>query len=253
VPDNAGMASSTRRRAAPDRDAALMQYRRRAALYDAELALFEPLRRRAIAGLAAAAGETVLDLGCGTGLSLPLLRAGVGAQGRVIGIEQSPEMIARARERVAAAGWRNVRLHACPVESAPPLPRADAVLLHFTHDVLQRPDAVQRIAETAGPGTRIVACGLKWAPRRLWPLNGLVAIAALHSVTTFDSLGAPWQLLATRLGAPRVESLLGGAAYLAHWRMPGGGAVADQGTSTAAPSKRPARRSSSARFASRRA
>jgi demethylmenaquinone methyltransferase/2-methoxy-6-polyprenyl-1,4-benzoquinol methylase len=247
------MAVPIRRRAAPDRDAALTQYRRRAALYDAELALFEPLRRRAIAALAAAPGETVLDLGCGTGLSLPLLRAGVGAQGRVIGIEQSPEMVAHARARVDAAGWRNVDLHECPVERAPPLPRADAVLLHFTHDVLQRADAVQRIIETAGPGTRIVACGLKWAPLRRWPLNGLVAIAALHSVTTFDSLAAPWQRLAARLGPARVESLLGGAAYLAHWHLPGVGPVAPQGTSTAAPSKRPARRSSSARFASRRA
>jgi len=88
---------------APDRQAALEQYRRRAAVYDLELALFEPLRRAAVARLALQRGETVLDCGCGTGLSLPLLRAAVGAPGRVVGIEQSPEMLAQAR-RLDPAG-----------------------------------------------------------------------------------------------------------------------------------------------------
>lgn len=40
--------------------------------------------------------ERVLDLGCGTGLSLPLLREGVGDSGRVYGVELSNEMRARA-------------------------------------------------------------------------------------------------------------------------------------------------------------
>jgi SAM-dependent methyltransferase len=206
--------------AAPDRDAALQQYRRRAPLYDLELTLFEPLRRRAVARLALRSGETVLDLGCGTGLSLPLLRAGVGPEGRVIGVEQSPEMVARARARVDTAGWRNVQLHCAPVEAAPPLPAADAVLLHFTHDVLQQPEAVARIGAALRPGARVVACGLKWAPRARWPLNGLVAIAARHSVTAWSGLDAPWGLLAERLGPCALESTLGGAAYLACWHLP---------------------------------
>jgi SAM-dependent methyltransferase len=207
--------------AAPDRDAALHQYRRRAPLYDLELALFEPLRRRAVARLALRPGETVLDLGCGTGLSLPLLRAGVGPHGRVVGVEQSPEMVARARARVRAGGWRNVTLHEAPVEAAPPLPAADAVLLHFTHDVLQQPEAVSRIAAASRPGARVVACGLKWAPVWRWPLNGFVAIAARHSVTAWSGLEAPWALLAGHLGPCALESAMGGAAYLACWHLPG--------------------------------
>jgi demethylmenaquinone methyltransferase/2-methoxy-6-polyprenyl-1,4-benzoquinol methylase len=159
----------------------------------------------------------VLDLGCGTGLSLPLLRAGVGPEGCVIGVEQSPEMVARARQRAGAAGWRNVELHQAPVESAPPLPAADAVLLHFTHDVLQQPAAVARIGAALKPGARVVACGLKWAPLSRWPLNGFVAVAARHSVTAWSGLDAPWALLAARLGPCDVESALGGAAYLARW------------------------------------
>ena len=66
--------------------AALAQYRRRASVYDVELALFEPIRRTAVARLGLRPGDTVIDAGCGTGLSLPLLHDAVGARGRIVGI-----------------------------------------------------------------------------------------------------------------------------------------------------------------------
>src|SRR5262249_61600820 len=81
----------------PDHDAALEQYRDRAPLYDFELMPVQPVRRRAIGLLGLERGETVIDVGCGTGLSLAQLRERVGAEGVVIGIEQSPAMIEQAR------------------------------------------------------------------------------------------------------------------------------------------------------------
>jgi ubiquinone/menaquinone biosynthesis C-methylase UbiE len=203
---------------APDREAALAQYRRRASVYDLELALFEPVRRRAVAALDLHRGQTVLDVACGTGLSLPLLVAAVGAAGHVVGIEQSPEMIEQARARVAERGWKNVLLVNAPVEAAALDTHADAALFHFTHDVLLQPQALRNVFDHLHPGARVVATGLKWAPAWAFPVNLLVLPAALHSVTSLAGLDAPWRSLQRHVRGLKVQSLLAGAVYLATGR-----------------------------------
>ncbi len=210
-----GAPRQPRRRRAPDRAAALLQYRERADIYDLELAAFEWLRRRAIGRLDLEPGDVVLDAGCGTGLSLALLRAGVGAKGRIIGIEQSPEMIAQARQRVAGKGWTNVKLLCAPIEAVRIPCRLDAALFHFTHDILRRPEALANVIGRLKPGAKVVACGLKWAGPWAVPSNLFVWAAALHSVTSFEGLYQPWDGLAARLGPMDVESLALGSVYLA--------------------------------------
>lgn len=199
----------------PDRHAALEQYRRRAIRYDLELALFEPIRRLAVSKLALREGETVLDVGCGTGLSLAMLRQGVSPGGRVIGIEQSPEMIEQARRRVERERWRRVTLICSPAETADIGVRADAALFHFTHDILLQPIAISNVISHLKPGARVVASGLKWAPALQWPVNLLVLPAALRSVTSLDGMDQPWRLLQDRLGHMDVESRLLGGTYVA--------------------------------------
>lgn len=211
------MPSSRKRSTGPDREAALAQYRQRAPIYDLELALFEPVRRRAVSWLAPRVGATVLDVGCGTGLSFELLQARIGASGHIVGIEQSPEMIELARERVARHGWRNVTLLCSPVESASTTMTADAALLHFTHDILQREDALANVLGHLRPGAAILASGLKWAPPWALPVNLFVGPAAWRSVTSLDGLHKPWEKLAQHLGEPELQQMLAGGVYLARW------------------------------------
>jgi len=59
---------------------------------------------------AAAPGERVLDVGCGTGATLIPFAAAVGPQGHATGVDISAPMLARARERVAEQGLTNVTL-----------------------------------------------------------------------------------------------------------------------------------------------
>jgi ubiquinone/menaquinone biosynthesis C-methylase UbiE len=70
-------------------------------LQDQTDALTGPLGRAAIERLAPMAGERVLDVGCGCGQTLLELAERVGPSGHVHGVDVSPPMLARARERVA--------------------------------------------------------------------------------------------------------------------------------------------------------
>ena len=68
-------------------------------------------------------GQTVLDLGSGAGIDLLLAAKKVGPNGRVIGVDMTDEMLAKAKENIQAAGLSNVDIRKGIIES---LPVADA-------------------------------------------------------------------------------------------------------------------------------
>lgn len=75
-------------------------YGRWASLYD-RIATLPPAatwRDRTAASLGLDAGDTVVEMGCGTGANLPFLRERVGAGGRVVGLDLTRGMLLRARE-----------------------------------------------------------------------------------------------------------------------------------------------------------
>jgi len=62
-------------------------------------------------------GATVLDLGCGAGLDSLIAAGRVGATGRVIGIDFSESMLARARQAAAEADLNNIEFHQTDAET----------------------------------------------------------------------------------------------------------------------------------------
>ena len=199
----------------PDPSAARETYRNRAGRYDLELAAFEPLREKAIALLAPVAGDTVVDIGCGTGLSFPPLLERIGPTGRIVGVDPSPEMLELARGRVASHGWSNVAVLQATAAEAPLQGHADAALFHFTHDVIREPASLDNVLGHLKHGARVVASGLQWAPSWMLPTNLFVLGAALYSTSTLDGLDEPWTLLARRLKSFRVENFSWAGMYIA--------------------------------------
>jgi demethylmenaquinone methyltransferase/2-methoxy-6-polyprenyl-1,4-benzoquinol methylase len=184
-------------RSRPDQVAALDRYRRLAPGYDSSCWALARPRRRALALLAPKAGEVVFDVGCGTGAMLPELARRVGPGGHVVGIEQSPEMIALARKRVASEGiGAVVTLLESSAEHAAPEARADALLFFYAHDVLQSPPALERLFGAAQAGARIVSAGARFLPWS-WgaPLNAWTALRARRYLTTYAGLDHPWRYL----------------------------------------------------------
>ena len=198
----------------------LAQYRRLAREYDASAQRTMVLRRRTIARLALRPGDCVLDVGCGTGLSFPLLRGAVGPGGAVIGVEQSPDMLALARQRIDAACWSNVTLIEAAAEAVV-LPRAvDAVLFNYTHDVIRLPAALDNLFRQAADGARVAVAGIKHPPRWLDPFRLYRRFKSRECYNNAEGLEAPWDRLAALVPDLRVESTLFGTGFVAwgHYR-----------------------------------
>ena len=64
-------------------------------------------------------GETVLDLGSGGGFDCFLAASAVGEQGRVIGVDMTPEMINKSRNNTVKAGYDNVDFRLGEIENLP--------------------------------------------------------------------------------------------------------------------------------------
>jgi len=64
-------------------------------------------------------GETVLDLGSGAGFDCFLAARKVGAAGLVIGVDMTPEMVAKARENALKSGMANVEFRLGEIEHLP--------------------------------------------------------------------------------------------------------------------------------------
>lgn len=64
-------------------------------------------------------GQTVLDLGSGAGFDSFLAARAVGEKGRVIGVDMTPEMVAKARENAKKGGFRNVEFRLGEIENLP--------------------------------------------------------------------------------------------------------------------------------------
>ena len=120
------------------------------------------------------AGETILDVGCGTGTLAIAAKRRVGATGAVYGIDASPEMIARASRKVRRAGLEIVFSN--EVVEALPFPDAhfDAVLstlmLHHLPPKV-RQQAAREIRRVLKPGGRMLAVDFG----RSGPSKGILA------------------------------------------------------------------------------
>lgn len=100
-----GIAARGERFARIDQAAVLAAYSRYANVYDLLFgAIFEPGRRAAVEAANTRPDQRILEVGVGTGLSLPRYRS----DARVVGIDVSPEMLEKARTRVTRQGLSQV-------------------------------------------------------------------------------------------------------------------------------------------------
>jgi SAM-dependent methyltransferase len=144
---------------------------------------------RAVAGLtkelfdlaAPQPGESVLDIGCGPGTTVLEMASRVGPDGYVLGADVSEPSVARARQRIAAAGLRHAEVIVADASVHPFAPNSLELafsrfgIMFFSDPVA----AFANVRRTMKPGGRLALAVFRPASDKLWPNAPLEAVRHL--------------------------------------------------------------------------
>jgi ubiquinone/menaquinone biosynthesis C-methylase UbiE len=199
-----------------DLDATQQFYTRWARAYDrvATAPGVTSWRERIVEMLALAPGDTVVEMGCGTGANFPHLRKAVGPAGQVLGIDLVDGMLAGAQRRIDRRGWDNVSV--CRGDATrPPFEEAEAIISTFLIGMLDEPGkAVEAWCDHLAPGGRIAIMNAGRSDRRLaLPVNALFRLfvrfstpgGRLRRESPVEALESRWQTARERLEAETVD------------------------------------------------
>jgi arsenite methyltransferase len=193
----------------------MRKYARKAKLYDGTSHRTDWIRQHTINLLELKPGQVVLDVGCGSGLSLAILQGLVGDRGLVVGIEQSREMLDLAQAKIAQKAWRNVRVDHGFCEACNFPEKFDAFLFNYTHDIMQSPQALRNLLSYAKPGARVAIAGVKFFPRWMEPLNLYAYFKNFAWNGNGSGLRRPWRHIEKEINFRWVRSTQLGMGYIA--------------------------------------
>jgi len=151
--------------------------------------------------------DSILDLGCGTGkLTVELAR--LALQGRVTGLDPSPEMLARARE--ASAGLGNLRLLELPAQT---MEFDDEFDLVFSNSALQwireQEDVTNRVCRSLRKGGRIAV----QMPAKNFCTEFFDAVDGAVSTLGYERFFLGWQSPWRFLAKEEYEAMLAQAGF----------------------------------------
>lgn len=174
-------------------------------------------RKRAVEALNLKRGDTVVEIGCGTGLNFSLLEQAVGAEGKIIGVDLTDSMLAQARKRVESNGWSNVELVHENAAAFQFPSGVDGIISTLALTLVPEFDKVIQNGCTAlKPGKRWVILDLKMPSNRLAFLAPLaILITRPFGVTKELAERHPWESIERHLKNTTLTEFYGGFAYLA--------------------------------------
>jgi ubiquinone/menaquinone biosynthesis C-methylase UbiE len=175
--------------------------------------IFPPARRRAVAALGLTEGDTVLEIGAGTGRNFRYLLEAVGATGTVIGVDASAGMLAEAEKLIDREGWTNVRLLRQDAARLDLDGDVDGVLFSLSYSAMPEPrPALAAAWQRLRGGGRVVVMDLgltEGGPARM--LDPIARI--LLKFTPGDPYSDPWTDLA-RYGEVHTRRFLARLFYV---------------------------------------
>jgi len=160
------------------------------AMIDAQI---EPIGAAAIERVAVAAGESVVDVGCGCGQSTLALGRRVGPAGSVLGVDISTPMLGRAAELAAQHGLRHVRFENADAQTHAFAPAAaDVVFSRFGVMFFADPIAAfTNLRRSLRPSGRLTFACWQAITDNPWMLTPLLAAAEHVPLPAPPAPGAP--------------------------------------------------------------
>jgi demethylmenaquinone methyltransferase/2-methoxy-6-polyprenyl-1,4-benzoquinol methylase len=198
-------------------------YRKKAGNYDITTKLyyllgvrFQAYRKEAVKSLELEPGDTVVDLGCGTGLNFSSLNAAVGPKGKIVGVDITDKMLDQAKKKVEENGWENIELVHSDVAIYDIPKNIDGVISTFALTYSNKYDKVISQSYAAlKPGKKFALLDIKMSSGRariFWPLlefstrpfGGLKEYVKKH----------PWESVEKYFDEHFYKEMYGGFAYL---------------------------------------
>ena len=151
------------------------------------------LRRETIGSLHLQRGQTVLEIGCGTGRNFQLILERIGIGGKLVGVDYTFAMLERARERVERRGWKNVELIQGDASRLHLGYKFDAALCTLAIGVIPDPDgALERMVAHVKPGGRLAIGDARRSTRRYgWLFNWLANLLGYGAAQVMSR--RPWE------------------------------------------------------------
>jgi len=210
------------------RQALIETYRKKAKHYDVTSRLYpvpgyphRAQRLRAVRALGLRAGDSVIDIACGTGLNFPLIEEVIGPDGRIVGVDLTDAMLARADDRIAAKGWSNISLVQADAAEFDFPAKVDAIL--STYAMSHVPECAEVIAHGAAAlsgGGRWVVLDVK-VPDKTPEWLAALGIATVRPFASIDEwmMRRPWEAIRAAMQEELAElswtELFFGTAFLA--------------------------------------
>jgi len=175
-------------------------------------------RRKAIEALNLKPGDTVVEIGCGTGLNFPLFQKFVGPAGEIIGVDLTDAMLEKDREQVEKNSWKNVELVLCDAAKYEFPTGIGGIISTFAITLIPEFDKViKNGCEALSPGKRWVVLDFKAPSNWLSSLTPILIFLLVHPFggTIEAAARHPWESINKYLKNTSFTKLYMGLIYIA--------------------------------------
>lgn len=191
-------------------------YQKRSAHYDDTVGIFNLFRSfgfdipawrlKAVQALDLKPGDRVVDLGCGTGLNFPLIQNTIGPEGKLIGVDLSEPMLAKAQQLIRANGWQNVELVCADAAQYAFPPNLDGILSTFALILVSECGrAVENGCQALRPGGRFSVLDMRWPDGWSFRWRHLFFFLRSYGVSRETLERRPWKTIREKMEANLVD------------------------------------------------